>query len=225
MFRITRTLLAGFLLLLPIVITGGIVIWLVSFLQTFVGPSSAVGRVLISIGLGLSASSAVAYLFGILIVAAFVYVLGLLVESRLRPWLQSFVDRIMRRIPLISNVYDVSKRFVAIVDRNDSGDLKGMTPVWCFFGGEQGAAVLALLPTSEPVFIGEQRYQAVLIPSAPLPFGGCLIYVPSQWLHPASGGVEELMNVYVSMGVNVPSPPELSRSENDAPPTGPKTTD
>ena len=225
MFRITRTFLAGLLLLLPIVITGAVVIWLVSFLQTIVGPSSSMGRVLISIGLGLSASSAVAYLLGILIVAAFVYVLGLLVESRLRPWLQGSVDRIMRQIPLVSNVYDVSKRFVSIVDRNNSGDLQGMTPVWCFFGGEPGAAVLALLPTSEPIFIGEQRYQAILIPTAPVPFGGCLIYVPTQWIQPASGGVEQLMNVYVSMGVNAPSPPELSRSADDASSAQPKSAD
>ena len=45
---------------------------------------------------------------------------------------------------------------------------------------------------------------AVLVPSAPAPFGGVLIYVPSEWIRPAEGGVERLMNVYVSMGVTPP---------------------
>ncbi len=110
----------------------------------------------------------------------------------------------MARIPLVSNIYDLSKRFVAIVDRGDQGDLKSMSPVWCFFGGEGNAAVLALLPSHAPVMVGEHSYVGVLVPSAPVPFGGALIYVPSEWIKPAEGGVERLMNVYVSMGVTPP---------------------
>jgi uncharacterized membrane protein len=37
-----------------------------------------------------------------------------------------------------------------------------------------------------------------------VPVGGALIYVPSSWIKPADGGVETLMNVYVSMGVTPP---------------------
>lgn len=110
----------------------------------------------------------------------------------------------MMRIPLVSNIYDVSKRFVAIVDRGDQGDLKSMSPVWCFFGGEGGAAVLGLMPSPQPVIIGEHSYLGLLVPSAPVPFGGALIYVPTDWVKPAEGGVERLMNVYVSMGVTPP---------------------
>jgi uncharacterized membrane protein len=52
--------------------------------------------------------------------------------------------------------------------------------------------------------IGEHSYLGLLVPSAPVPFGGALIYVPSEWVRPADGGVERLMNVYVSMGVTPP---------------------
>jgi uncharacterized membrane protein len=110
----------------------------------------------------------------------------------------------MMHIPIISNVYDLSKRFVAIVDRGGEDNLKSMRPVWCFFGGEGGAAVLGLMPSREPVMVGEHKYIAVLVPSAPVPFGGALIYVPADWIKPADGGVERLMNVYVSMGVTPP---------------------
>jgi len=109
------------------------------------------------------------------------------------------------RIPLVSNVYDISKRFVAIMDRSGEEDsLKSMSPVWCFFGGEGSAGVLALMPSHEPVSIGETRYVPVLVPFAPVPFGGALIYVPQDWVRPAEGGVEKLVNVYVSMGVTPP---------------------
>ena len=46
-----------------------------------------------------------------------------------------------------------------------------MSPVWCFFGGK-GAAVLALAPSAQPIEIDGQSYLAVLVPTAPVPFGG-----------------------------------------------------
>jgi uncharacterized membrane protein len=99
-----------------------------------------------------------------------------------------------------------SKRFVSLMDRGGEQDsLKTMQPVWCFFGGEGGAAVLGLMPSPQPVVIGEHSYLGLLVPSAPVPFGGALIYVPSEWVKPAEGGVERLMNVYVSMGVTQPT--------------------
>jgi uncharacterized membrane protein len=48
-------------------------------------------------------------------------------------------------------------------------------------------------------------YQAILVPSAPVPVGGGLIYVPVDWIKPADIGVEGLMSVYVSMGVVLPT--------------------
>src|ERR1700730_13521104 len=86
------------------------------------------------------------------------------------------LDWLMMHIPIISNVYDLSKRFVAIVDRGGEGNLKSMRRVWCFFGGEGGAAVLGLMPSREPVMVGEHKYIAVLVPSAPVPLGGALVY-------------------------------------------------
>ncbi len=149
-------------------------------------------------------SSTAAYLLGLAIILGAIFVLGLLVESGLRSLISNSFDWLMTRIPLVSNVYDLSKRFVRMVDRGDKDSLKTMQPVWCFFGGEGGAAVLGLMPSPEPVMIGEHNYLGLLVPSAPVPFGGALIYVPSEWVKPAEGGVERLMNVYVSMGVTPP---------------------
>jgi len=83
----------------------------------------------------------------------------------------------------------------------------------------------SLMPSPEPVVIGEHSYVGLLVPSAPVPFGGALIYVPSEWVKPAEGGVERLMNVYVSMGVTPPlSMPALPGSRPaKAPEAKPKT--
>jgi uncharacterized membrane protein len=58
---------------------------------------------------------------------------------------------------------------------------------WCFFGGEEGAAGLALMPSHQVVAIGEHSYLGVLVPLAPVPFGGAFIYVPANWVEPAEG--------------------------------------
>jgi uncharacterized membrane protein len=206
--RILRIFLAGVLALLPIAVTVFVTAWVASLIAGYAGPGSFVGRLIIglgaSVGLDISPSSSAAYLLGLAIILGAIFVLGLLVESGLRSFILNSLDWLIMRIPLISNIYDLSKRFVSLVDRGDQGDLKSMRPVWCFFGGEGGAAVLGLMPSPEPVVIGEHSYLGLLVPSAPVPFGGALIYVPSEWVKPAEGGVERLMNVYVSMGVTPP---------------------
>jgi uncharacterized membrane protein len=202
--RIARIFIAGLFALLPIVVTVFVTAWIAKFLHDWAGPDSTVGRFLISMGLNLSTSAAMAYILGLVILVIGIFVLGLIVESSLRPWFYGVFDGILRRIPLVSNVYDLSKRFVSIVDRRSGDDIKSMSPVWCFFGGDGGAAVLALMPSPQPVMVGAQEYLAILVPSAPVPIGGCLIYVPAEWIKPAAGGVEHLMSVYVSMGVTPP---------------------
>jgi uncharacterized membrane protein len=223
--RILRIFLAGVLALLPIAVTVFVMAWLASLVASFAGPGSVLGRLITSLGLNISPSSTIAYFLGLAIILGAIFVLGLLVESGLRSWISNSLDWLMMRIPLISNVYDLSKRFVSLVDRGGEDNFKSMRPVWCFFGGEGGAAVLGLMPSPEPVVIGEHSYVGLLVPSAPVPFGGALIYVPTDWVKPAEGGVERLMNVYVSMGVTPPvGMPALADARGaKAPEAKPKT--
>jgi uncharacterized membrane protein len=76
-----------------------------------------------------------------------------------------------------------------------------MSPVWCHFGGPGGATVLGLLSSPDPIAIGGKPFRAVLVPTAPVPIGGALIYVPDEWVTPAQLGMEALTSIYVSMGV------------------------
>jgi uncharacterized membrane protein len=202
--RIARIFLTGILVLLPLAVTVAIIAWVVSLLITYAGPNSGFGRFLVSLGLTLNDDSVAPYVLGLLLVVGAIFLIGFLVEHRIGKWLGGFFERLIRRIPVVSSIYDLSARFTSMVDAKGGGDLKAMSPVWCFFGGDKGAAVLALLASPTPVKIGGADYMGVLVPSAPVPVGGALIYVPSSWIKPADGGVENLMNVYVSMGVTPP---------------------
>jgi uncharacterized membrane protein len=197
-----RTFVAGLIAVLPVILTVAVIVWVGSVVDQFVGPQSGVGRLLISIGLRVVDTKVAAYLIGVVFVLTAIYMLGIFVQAGLKSRLQTFVERSLGRIPLIGNVYNLAHRFVGMLDRKEATDLKSMSPVWCFFGGEGGTAVLALMPTSEPVMLGGRACNVILLPGAPVPMGGALLYVPVEWVKPASFGVEGLTSIYVSMGIS-----------------------
>src|SRR5712691_2299020 len=207
-----QTFLAGLIALLPIAATVAIIGWIGSFIYGFLGPNSLFGGFLRSLGIGLVSSPLLAYLIGLLIVAGAVYLLGAIVQANLLPRIPGLIDSMMQRIPLVSLVYDLSKRFVGLLDRKNENDLASMSPIWCFLGGDGGPAVLGLLPRREPINFAGEPYYAILVPFAPVPFGGSLVYVPAKWVVPADMRVENLISTYVSMGVSSPSHVPNSRA-------------
>ena len=114
------------------------------------------------------------------------------------------VRAIVTRIPLVGALYDILHKMVGLFSQRDAEGLKSMSAVWCHFGGVGGAAALALLSTPKAVLIGGRRYLGVIVPTAPVPVGGGLLYVPEEWITPAQVGVEALTSIYVSMGVTSP---------------------
>jgi uncharacterized membrane protein len=79
-----------------------------------------------------------------------------------------------------------------------------MSAVFCFFGDQRGAGLLGLLVSPERVRLRGRDYHIVLVPTAPVPFGGGLMFVPAESVQSAEMSVDGLMSVYVSMGVSAP---------------------
>ena len=149
-------------------------------------------------------SEAFAYVIGWAIVLTAVFGLGVLIESGARRWIQGLLDSVLGRLPMLGGIYGTVRQLVGMMDSKGSPDLKGMSVVYCIFGSENGAAFLALLATPESFRIGELDYNAVIIPSAPVPVGGSLLFVPAASVRPAGITVDAFMSVYVSMGVTGP---------------------
>ena len=209
--QLTRTFVTGLLAALPLFVTAAVFIWLGRLLYAWLGPSSLVGKVFVSLGIGLSGSVMLGYVLGAFIIVLGVFALGLLVEAELQRGLARLVNAVVRRIPLVRNVYDLIRRFVDMLSQGEDDGLKTMSPVWCRFGDSGGVKVLALLSAPEPVEIDGQRYLAVLVPTAPVPVGGGLLYVREDWVTPAEVGMDGLTSIYVSMGVT--SSQVLGRSQ------------
>jgi len=202
---VVTTWLTGLLAVLPLVLTLVLLGWAVGIVNGIVGPRSLFGRSFTVFGDWFAAHPMAAWLLGTLLTIALVYLLGLLVKSRLKAPIKAMLDNTMRRIPLVGSVYALAERFVSVIGDREEADIAAMSPVWCFFGGD-GVAVLGLMPNPEPVELQGRMYLAILVPTAPIPVGGGLLYVPADWVKPAEIGIERLTSVYLSMGITSPGP-------------------
>jgi uncharacterized membrane protein len=84
--RIARIFLAGLIVLLPILVTVIVTAWVARLLHAYAGPDSLVGKLIVLLGLNIVSSTTAAYLLGFLIILGCIFLLGLVVETRLWPW-------------------------------------------------------------------------------------------------------------------------------------------
>jgi uncharacterized membrane protein len=208
MKRIARSVLqcfvAGVLAVLPLMITVAAVVWVAGFLAGLLGPNTILGKVLERLGLQFASDTTVAYVFGWILVLAAIFILGVLVEMGAKRLVQGGIDGLANRVPFLGGLYGTARQLVGMMDKKESADLKGMSVVFCIFGKESGAAFLALLPTPERFRVDNVDYHAVIVPTAPVPVGGSLIFVPAKSVRRANLSVDAFMSIYVSMGVTGP---------------------
>ena len=205
--RVLRLLITGALAALPLAATLLVVGWMVALLVQLLGPNSVVGSVFSALGLGVGGSEFMGYLLGMALVVILLMALGALVELGLQRGVARLIDRLFGAIPLVRTIWDLAKRLAGLLERREDQTLQSMAPVWVQFGaadegGRQGGVVvLALLSNPQPVMVKGQACLAVIVPTAPIPVGGGLLFVPQAWVTPADIGMEALTSLYVSMGV------------------------
>lgn len=215
---ILRTVFTGLLAILPIALTVAIIGWVAAFVGQWLSRDSFLGRGLARLGGAVVHDDTLALLIGAGIVLALLYFLGLVVQTRLHRAWRAFMDNTIGRLPLVGTIYKTLARFVALLDRKEDVDVQSMSPVWCFFSDDRRTAILGLLPTADPMYIEGEEYRVVMVPTAPVPFGGGLFFLPADWVRPAPFGVEGLTNIYVSMGVTAPDYlKNLTTTGSDAP--------
>lgn len=219
--RITGMFLAGVLILLPLVVTVGSVVWGVEFLAGFLGPGTVVGKSLSRLGLSVRPESHVPYLIGWLIVLTLIFLLGAAMEAGARRMLVRISDAFFSRIPLLGSLYGTTKQMVDLFNTGDNQAVRGMSPVFCFFGGGGECGLLAFLVSPERVQVQGRDYQMVIIPTAPVPFGGALLFVPAENIVPADMSVDAMMSIYLSMGISAPEHMPTGRAPTSSAPTPP----
>jgi len=213
--RAVQLFLEGVLTLLPVAITVAIVAWVAGYVRQLVGPDTPVGSFLRSFGLRFVSDNVLAYLIGVVLVLAVIFATGVVAEAGARSLIQRLLDAVLRRIPIVGSVYGTSKQIVSMLDQKDAAAMKSMQVVFCYFGKEAGAGFLALLVSPERYRINSRDYQIIVVPTAPVPIGGGLLFVPAEVVQPTDLSVEGLMSIYVSMGITASQ--FLARASPNAP--------
>jgi uncharacterized membrane protein len=199
-----RPLVTGILALLPITLTVVVIFWVVDFIASAIGPGSAFGGFIKRIGWNIGPTESGAYLGGALFAILLIYLLGILLEYVLKERGERIIGGILSRIPLVGSVYETARKIVATVEPRQGTDLESMTPVMCSFGGDKTSCIPGFLPTSEILTIDGIEYHVVMIPTAPVPFGGAILCVRKERVTKLDCGIDGLFNIYMSMGTAMP---------------------
>lgn len=189
----------GLLFLAPVLLTLILLNWLSGYLIAALGPDTPLGQVLGKAGMFFTPSPLAAFWAGIGMAALLVWVVGLAVQTRFRPQLEGGLDGLIARIPVLGPLYRPLAQFVRMMGSSPGGEMSGMSVVSVSFGDSVEA--LALLTSPHVHDFGQGPRQLILIPTAPVPVGGGLLFVEPNRVKPVpSMGVDDLAKLYVTMG-------------------------
>ncbi len=206
--------LTGLFAILPLMITLWIMNWVASWLRALVGADSFIGGGLRDLGLQFAANQYVATAIGWLLVISCIWLLGLFVSgTALNRW-QVWFDGTFRRIPLVKSIYGPVKQVVEMFSNQDESAMSGMRVVHCSIGEDESASFLGLLPSNDIYRFKDQDCHIVYLPSAPMPMTGFNMFIPVDRVTNVEMDVEQLMQVYFSLGVMTASvvPEKINRT-------------
>lgn len=198
---IVSTFLAGLFVVLPIAVTMAIMGWVGGTIRNWLGPESTVGQALSYVGLHFVTDPTVATIIGWLVVLVALWALGVFVKSVGRSKVERTFNFALEHIPIVSTLYKPVVQVLDMFKTEGKEDMHGMSVVYCTFGANGGGGFLGLL-ASEGVFrFSSQDCNVVYIPTSPVPMTGGIVFVPTEAVVKVEMGVDELMQVYFSVGV------------------------
>ena len=197
--RVLTPFATGLLFLAPVLVTIIILNWLSGYLIAALGPDTPLGRLLGQAGMFFTPSPFAAFWAGLGMAAGLVWLIGLMVQTRFRPQLEGGLDGLISRIPGLGALYRPLAQFVRMMGSGPGGEMSGMSVVSVRFGDHVEA--LALLTSPRLHDFGQGPRYLILIPTAPVPVGGGMLFVEASRVTPVpSMGVDDLAKLYVTMG-------------------------
>jgi uncharacterized membrane protein len=204
-----KYLVAGLILLLPVVLTAAVVIFLFDFFTApFVKLVSHL-VILIDALLPFHFSRAgiifISRLTALLLLCVFIFLLGLFARWLFFKNLLTSLNKVMARIPLVRTIYKVSRDvFSAIFSPEGRGAFQ--QPVIFPFPHKPHYCIGFKTGVASPECSQKVGRPLVTIfaPTAPHPISGFLFFVPEDEIYPLGMSSEEAIKLLVSCGVILP---------------------
>ncbi|MEQ9408764.1 MAG: DUF502 domain-containing protein [Fuerstiella sp.] len=218
-----QAFLTGLFALLPLVLTIALMSWAGNWLAEHVGPESAAGRALRSIGLRFVANEAFATIAGWILIFLTIWLVGVLIRATARFKIQQAFDSVMNHIPIVRSFYGPLSQVVDLFKKRDPEEMRNMAVVFCTFGEHQGGGFLALRASPRVFRFRDRECFVVYIPTSPIPMSGGIIFVPRDAVQEVEMEFDDLMQIYLSLGMIagnvVPQEYVLKETQNEEKPT------
>lgn len=200
---ILSTFLTGLFAILPLVLTVGIVVWIVGFIRGFVGEGTFIGSRIEDLGAAAqgTAATTVQYTLGWVIVLFGIWAFGALLKTTFKKRIVGTFNAVIERIPIVNSVYSTANQLVGMIQKSDESELSGMSAVYCTFGKPEGTGLLALMTTPDVYRFAGRDCHIVYLPTSPVPMTGGILFVPVDDCHRVDMSAEEVMRVYFSLGI------------------------
>lgn len=188
-----RTILAGIFTIVPLALTGFILVFMFRFLDSVSAP------ILNIIGFHIPG-------LGILLTILSVYLLGVIIRNVLGKRLFSWGEKIVLAIPLVSTIYKTIKQFINAF--SGTADGKNFQKVIFLQYPRVGVWTLAFV-TGESVDANSVEYYHIFVPTTPNPTSGFFIIIPKRETMLTEMTVEEGIKMVISGGLIAPPENEL----------------
>jgi uncharacterized membrane protein len=200
--RFVAPFVTGIVFLAPVILTIILVQWIAGYVVAILGPETLLGGTLARGGMLLFQSPTLGFITGLGAALLIIWLFGLAIQSR-APSLQAQFDRLLGRLPVIGGVYRPLAQLVRMIGKSPSGELKGMTVCIVRFGND--VEIMGLLATPQIYDFGTGPQHLVMLPTAPVPIGGALMFVAAGNVRITPElGVDDMAKFYVSMGTISP---------------------
>jgi uncharacterized membrane protein len=204
MAALRRWLLAGLLVLVPLIITVWVLNWVIGTLDQTLQILPAHWQPDRLLGIHIPG-------FGVLLALLIVLVIGAVASNFMGRRLVSWWDALLGRIPIVRSIYSSVKQVSdTLFSENGNAFRKAVLVQWprpgvwtiAFQTGTPGGDVANHLPDD---------YLSVYVPTTPNPTGGYFVILKRSDCIELAMSVDEALTYVISMGVVVPgSPPDKS---------------
>lgn len=198
---------AGIVIAAPIGISIGGVAWLISYIDAQVKP------LLPPILKPETYTNIAIPGFGVLVAIVGLTLLGAVATNLIGRAVLRLSDRVLSRIPVVSNIYNAFKQLFDLLGSNENANFKEVVLVeypkrgtWCV--GFLTAAAKGEIRTNL-----SSDYMGVFVPTTPNPTSGFLMYIQNEEIIRLKMSIEEGAKMIISGGLVVPD--ELPMEEED----------
>ena len=198
---LVQTFLTGLFALLPLVLTLALMSWVGTWLSMHIGPESTAGQLLRRIGLRFVTNEAFATIAGWALVILAIWLVGLVIRATAKLKLQKLFDNVMNHIPIVRSFYRPLSQVVDLFKKHDPDEMRNLSVVFCTFGDQQSGGFLGLRASPKRFRFRDRECFVVYIPTSPVPMSGGIVFVPTDCVQEVDMGFDELMQIYLSLGV------------------------